>query len=61
MIGYGLMWIAIASAVIVGLVVTKNSNCLWALLIGTLVSYKSGCKKKYKVKRGETKKDEGSV
>jgi hypothetical protein len=35
---YGMMWLAIGAAVIVGLWLTHDANCLWALLIGTFIS-----------------------
>jgi hypothetical protein len=37
-IGYACAWIATGVAVAVGVYITKNPNCLWALLIPTLIS-----------------------
>jgi len=38
---YGMMWVATAAAVCIGLWLTQNPNCLWALLIPALVSLKN--------------------
>lgn len=38
---YAIMWVATSAAVIGGLIITRDANCLWALLIPSLVSYKT--------------------
>lgn len=34
---YALIWVAVAVAVIAGMVITKNLNCLWAFIIPCFV------------------------
>lgn len=41
-----IMWISASVATSIGLFITENANCLWALLIPTFVSYNSGSKNK---------------
>jgi hypothetical protein len=37
-IAYGMVWLATGFAVAVGIYVTKNPNCLWAMLIPAITS-----------------------
>jgi hypothetical protein len=39
-IAYGMIWMATAVAVGIGIWITKNPNCLWAMLIPGLISLK---------------------
>ncbi len=32
-IAYAIVWVAVSVAVIVGLIITKNANCLWAFCL----------------------------
>jgi NADH:ubiquinone oxidoreductase subunit 6 (subunit J) len=34
---YACVWLATTLGVIAGLIITKNANCLWALLIPTCI------------------------
>lgn len=38
---YTVMWIAVSVAVIAGLIITQNTNCLWAFLIPGLIKLKT--------------------
>jgi hypothetical protein len=41
-VGYAFAWISTACAVAVGIWITKNPNCLWAMLIPAFIGIKSG-------------------
>jgi len=36
-LAYALIWFAVSAAVIIGMVITKNPNCLWAFIIPCFV------------------------
>ena len=38
-IAYSFAWIATGFAVAVGIYITKNAGCLWAMLIPALISF----------------------
>ena len=38
---YAIIWVAVSAAIIAGLLITQNANCLWAFLIPALISFKS--------------------
>lgn len=37
---YAIIWVAVSAAIIAGLLITQNANCLWAFLIPALISSK---------------------
>lgn len=40
-IAYSIMWMSVAAATAYGLYLTKNPNCLWALIIPTFMSFRN--------------------
>lgn len=42
---YAIIWIAVSVAVIAGLIITKNANCLWGFLIPAMFELKVSTKK----------------
>lgn len=38
---YAIIWIAVSAAVIAGIIITQNANCLWAFLLPALMRVKT--------------------
>ena len=38
------IWAATSIAIIVGIIITKNANCLWAFFVPALLSWDDGIK-----------------
>lgn len=51
---YAVIWIAVSAAVVAGLLITKNANCLWAFLIPAMFEISVKTKKE---NDGEEKED----
>ena len=38
---YAIIWVAVSLAIIAGIFITKNANCLWAFFIPAFISAES--------------------
>ena len=56
-LAYGMAWLSTGIATSIGIYVTKDANCLWALLIPAMISFSTSGGKNTENKTGKEKVD----